>query len=156
MSEVDASGKEVPSPELAAFSKMPPQMRAQMAAAMKARGVQMPDENGAVKSCLTRELLESDGWQQMAASTGCTTTYSTRSSSVWRWRSSCKALNSESEGETTFTGSEGYDAGHSSQVGLARRAETSSRWPFRHRPRVAGRRPAACFAALRAHRHNSR
>lgn len=108
MSELDAAGKEVPAPELAAFSKMPPEMRAQMAAMMKGRGVQMPDESGAIKSCLTRELLESDGWQQMAADTGCTTTYSTRSNTVWRWHSSCKSINAESDGEMTFTGPESY------------------------------------------------
>jgi hypothetical protein len=108
MSELDASGQLVQAPELAALSKMPPEMRAQMAAMMKARGVQMPDESGAMRSCLTRELLESDGWQQMAADTGCTTTYSTRSNTVWRFHSSCKAMNAESDGETTFTGSEGY------------------------------------------------
>ena len=127
MSELDASGKEVPAPELAAFSKMPPEMRAQMAAAMKARGVQMPDANGAVKACLTRELLDSDGWQQMAANTGCTTTYSTRSNSVWRWRSSCKSLNSESDGETTFTGSEGYRSKITTTATVAGKATTTTR-----------------------------
>src|SRR3954469_4824494 len=51
MSQLDATGKEVPSPELAMLSRMPPATRAQMAAAMKARGVQMPDENGMMKAC---------------------------------------------------------------------------------------------------------
>src|SRR5262245_21647318 len=93
--QVDASGKEVPPPEVAAFARMNPQARAQMAEMMKARGVQLPDENGVVKTCLTRELLDSPEWQQMAAQTGCTTSYSTRSSTLWKWHSACPSLKSE-------------------------------------------------------------
>src|SRR6476646_1625441 len=39
MSQLDANGREVPSPELAALSKMPPEMRDKMADAMRARGI---------------------------------------------------------------------------------------------------------------------
>jgi hypothetical protein len=52
ISQLDANGHEVPSPELAALAKMPPEMRDKMAEAMRARGVQLPDENGAMKACL--------------------------------------------------------------------------------------------------------
>src|SRR5260221_329904 len=106
MSQLDANGKEVPSPQVAAFAKMAPAVRAQMAEMMRSRGMQMPDANGVMKTCLTRETLDSPAWQQMAADTGCTTTYSARSSSVWKWHSTCPSMKSESDGETTFTGLE--------------------------------------------------
>jgi hypothetical protein len=106
ISQLDANGKEVPSPELAMLSRMPADARAQMAAAMKARGVQLPDEHGMMKACLTNETLSSGAWQQVAA--GCTTTYAVRSNSAWKWHSSCPALKSESDGEMTFKGAEAY------------------------------------------------
>jgi hypothetical protein len=108
MSQLDASGQEVPSPELAALAKMPPELRAKMAEAMRARGVQLPDDNGTIKACLSKETLESGTWQQLAAETGCTTTFSTQSSSTWKWHSTCASLHAESDGETAFSGPESY------------------------------------------------
>jgi uncharacterized protein DUF3617 len=108
MSKLDANGQEVPSPELAALAKMPPEMRAKMADAMRARGVQLPDENGTMKACLSRETLDAGTWQQLASESGCTTTFSVKSSSTWKWHSSCAALNTESDGDTVFSGSESY------------------------------------------------
>jgi hypothetical protein len=108
MSMLDATGKEVPSPEFAALARMPPAQRAQMAEAMRARGVQFPDETGAIKACVTRELLDSGAFQQLASETGCTTNFTARSASVWKWHSSCPSLKTESDGEMTFTGSESY------------------------------------------------
>src|SRR5438105_14443293 len=74
MSQLDANGKEVPSREAGAFARMSPAARAQMAEMMKSRGMEMPDENGVMKTCLTRETLNSPVWQQMASPPGCTTT----------------------------------------------------------------------------------
>jgi hypothetical protein len=108
MSQLDASGKEVPSPELAAFARMSPAARAQMAEMMRGRGIQMPDENGVMKACVTKEMFESGEWQQLAASSGCTTNYSSRSGSLWKWHTSCASLKSESDGEMAFSGSEAY------------------------------------------------
>jgi hypothetical protein len=108
MSQLDANGQEVPSPELAMLSKMPPEQREKMAEAMKARGVQLPDANGTMKACLSKESLDSGAWQQMAAQSGCVTTFSSRTNSAWKWHSACTSLHAESDGETTFTGSEGY------------------------------------------------
>ena len=93
MSQLDANGHEVPSPELAALAKMPPEMRDKMADAMRARGIQMPDENGAMKACLSKETLDSGTWQQLASDSGCTTTFSTRSSSTWSSKARQRALN---------------------------------------------------------------
>ena len=102
MSSLDANGREMPRPELAALARLPPEARTQMADAMKARGLSMPDANGATKVCLTKAMFESGSWQQAAAESGCTTNYSTRSGSTWKWHSSCAALKSESDGETVF------------------------------------------------------
>lgn len=108
MSQLDANGKEMPAPGFEAFAKLSPAARAQMAETMKARGVQMPDEHGVMKACLTRESLNSGAWQQIATDAGCTTTYSQRTGQAWKWHSSCTSLKSESDGEMTFTGAEAY------------------------------------------------
>lgn len=108
ISQLDANGKEMPAPGMEAFAKLSPAARAQMAEMMKARGVQMPDENGAMKACLTKDSLDSGAWQQVASEAGCTTNYSQRSSTAWKWHTSCTTIKSESDGEMTFTGSEAY------------------------------------------------
>jgi hypothetical protein len=127
MSQLDANGKEVPSPELAALARMPPAARAQMAEAMRGRGIQMPDENGAMKVCLTADTLASGAWQQLATDSGCTTTYGTRSASVWKWHTSCSSLKSESDGEMVFTGSENYRTQLTSTLNMNGRTTTSTR-----------------------------
>ncbi len=127
MSVLDASGKEVPAPELAAFARMSPQQRAQMAEMMKARGVIMPDESGAMKSCLTKELLDAGAWQSLSAETGCTTTYSTRTNSLWKWHTSCASIKTESDGEMVFTGSESYRTKMISTTAITGTPTTSTR-----------------------------
>ena len=99
----DADGKDILPPEQAAMAKMPPEARARMAEMMKARGMPMPDATGAIKMCLTKELLDTGRFQQMAADAGCTTTYSTQTATAWKWHSSCPALHVESDGEAAFT-----------------------------------------------------
>jgi hypothetical protein len=108
MSGVDADGKPVALPEQSALANMPPEMKAKMAEAMKARGMSMPDANGATKVCLTKEMFESGDWQQVAAQAGCTTNYSTLSKTNWKWHTSCTALKSESDGEVVFNSAESY------------------------------------------------
>ena len=108
MSSLDADGHELPRPEQAAMARMPPEARARMAEVMKARGLSMPDADGATKACLTKEMFESGRWQQMASETGCTTNYSTRSSTMWKWHSSCPALKSDSDGEVVFSSPQSY------------------------------------------------
>ncbi|MEQ1760580.1 MAG: DUF3617 domain-containing protein [Vicinamibacterales bacterium] len=127
MSQLDASGKEVPSPELAAYSRMAPAMRARMAEIMRGRGVQLPDENGIINTCLTAESLNSGAWQQVATESGCTTTYSARSSAAWKWHTSCAALKSVSDGETTFNGSSSYRTRMTTTVNVRGKPTTSTR-----------------------------
>lgn len=95
-------------PEQAALARMSPEARARMAEMMKGRGVSMPDARGATRVCVTKEQFESGGWQQMAADSGCTTTFSARSGSTWKWHSTCTKLQSESDGEAVFSGPESY------------------------------------------------
>ena len=108
MTSLDANGKEMPAPEQAALAKMTPEVRAQMAEMMKARGMVMPDESGAMKVCLTKETFDSGGWQQAAAQSGCTTNYLTQTASLWKWHSSCTSIKSESDGEVVFNSAENY------------------------------------------------
>jgi hypothetical protein len=108
MTSLDANGKEMPSPQQAAMARMPPEARARLAEAMKARGAAMPDENGAMKVCLTKESLQSNEWQQVASDTGCSTTYANLTGSAWKWHTSCTALKTESDGESVFNGAESY------------------------------------------------
>jgi hypothetical protein len=107
-SALDANGNETTPPEQAAMARMSPEVRARMAEVMKARGMSMPDADGAIRVCLTKEMFESGQWQQIASDSGCTTTFSTRSGSTWKWHSSCTTLKSESDGEAVFSSPESY------------------------------------------------
>jgi len=127
MSTLDADGHETASPEIAALSRLSPEARARMAEAMKARGLSMPDANGATKACLTKETFESGRWQQLASESGCTTNYSTLSGTTWKWHSSCTALKSESDGETTFTSAESYRTKLTTTGKVAGKTNTSTR-----------------------------
>ena len=127
MSALDADGHEMASPEQAAMSRLPPEARARMAEAMKARGVSIPDANGATKVCLTKDMFESGKWQQMASQAGCTTNYSTLSSSTWKWHSSCTALKSESDGEMVFNSAESYRTKLTTTATVMGKTNTSTR-----------------------------
>jgi Protein of unknown function (DUF3617) len=127
MSILDADGHEIPGPERAALSNMSPEARARMAEAMKARGLSMPDPNGATKTCFTRETFESGRWREMASDAGCTTKYSTVSAATWKWHSSCPALKSESDGEAVFTSPESYRVKMTTTATVMGRTNTSTR-----------------------------
>jgi hypothetical protein len=127
MSALDANGRETASPEQAALSKLPPETRARMAEVLKARGLSMPDADGATKACFTKEMFESGRWQQMASETGCTTNYSTRSSTMWKWHSSCQALKSESDGEVVFSSPQSYRVKFTSTAMVNGKTNTSTR-----------------------------
>lgn len=127
MSALDAAGHEIAPPEPAALSKMPPEARARMAEAMKARGLSMPDASGATKACFTKDTFESGRWEEMASEAGCTTKYSTRSSSTWKWHSSCTSLNSESDGEVVFNNPESYRVKVTTTAMVMGKSNTSTR-----------------------------
>ena len=114
-----------------------PAQRAQMAEMMKGRGVQLPDENGNLRACLTKDTLDSGAaWQQMASESGCTTNYSTRSATNWKWHTSCTgAMKSESDGEMAFAGAEGSkDPGKISGVAIERQNAEREAWRRKNLP----------------------
>ena len=127
MSALDADGHEIAPPQPAALSNMPPEARARIAEAMKARGVAMPDASGATKACFTRETFESGAWQQMASEAGCTTKYSTLSAAAWKWHSSCTSLKSESDGEVVFDSPESYRVKVTTTAAVMGQTNTSTR-----------------------------
>jgi hypothetical protein len=126
-SALDADGHEIVPPEQAALSKLSPEARARMADAMRARGVSMPDSNGTIKVCLSREMFESGRWQQMASDAGCATNYSTLSGTSWKWHSSCTALKSESDGEAVFSSPESYRTKVTTTATVMGKTNTSTR-----------------------------
>jgi hypothetical protein len=127
MSALDADGHEMAAPEQAAFARLSPEARARMADALKARGLSMPDINGATKACLTKEMFESGMWQQMASEAGCTTNYSTLTGTSWKWHSSCTALKSESDGEAVFNSAESYRTKVTTTATVMGKTRTSTR-----------------------------
>jgi hypothetical protein len=124
---LDADGHEVAPPEQAALARMSPEARARMAEAMKARGVSLPDANGASKVCLTKALFDSGSWQQLASDAGCTTSYSAQSATTWKWHSSCTTMKSESDGETVFSGAERYKTKVTTTVTVTGKTRTTTR-----------------------------
>ena len=94
---------------------------------MKGRGLSLPDANGAMRVCVTKEMFESGRWQQMASEAGCTTNFSTQTSSTWKWHSSCPTLNAESDGETVFNSSESYRTTLKTTVTVKDKPTTSTR-----------------------------
>jgi Protein of unknown function (DUF3617) len=127
MSALDAAGHEIAPPEQSALSNMPPEVRARMAEAMKARGLSMPDASGANKVCFTKETFESGRWQEMSSEAGCATKYSTLSGATWKWHSSCTALKSESDGEVTFNSPESYRVKVTTTAPVMGKPNTSTR-----------------------------
>src|SRR6267142_2053840 len=113
--------------EQAALSRMPPEARARMAEAMKARGVSMPDAHGATKACLTKETFEAGAWQQVASDAGCTSNFSTQSATMWKWHSSCTTLKSQSDGETVFNNAESYKTKVTTTSTVMGKTKTSTR-----------------------------
>ena len=108
MTSLDANGNVMPSPQEAAMARMTPEARARMVEMMKARGAGMPDANGAMQICMTKEMFDSGQWQQAAAQAGCTTNYLTTSRSLWKWHTTCTTFKAESDGEVAFASAESY------------------------------------------------
>lgn len=107
------NGKPVPdqSAQLAAQLKsMPPEMRQQIEAQMKAQGIQINTSAAgggiAARMCLTKAMLDQNRWQQ--AEGDCTTQVSSRSGNTWKWTMRCTQPPAQGEGITTFSNPEYY------------------------------------------------
>jgi hypothetical protein len=86
------------------LKNMPPEKRAQFEAMMKQHGIQTG--GGPTQICYTRELLEHSPWADMQ--TDCKPTFSSRTSSSWKWHTSCPKSGYEADGEAVFINSENY------------------------------------------------
>ncbi len=105
------NGQPVPDPSAMMAEQMkniPPQMRQQIEAQMKAQGVQMGSSGGAstVRMCITADMLAQNRWHK--AEQGCSTTSMSRNGNTWTWKLKCTQPPGEGEGSTTFSGSEAY------------------------------------------------
>lgn len=90
------------------MKQMPPELRQQMDAQMKAQGIQMaPDGKAmAIRMCITRDMLDKNHWQHMEGR--CQNTSLNRTGATWAWRFKCSHPPGEGEGTTTFQGTEAY------------------------------------------------
>ena len=104
--EVDGQKSQIP--DMSEHLKnMPPETRRQMEAVMKQRGVDMSGGNmNDMKICLGKDSVDPSQWQRNQGS--CTTDYVTRSSSTWKWHTSCREPAAETDGEASFTSSDSY------------------------------------------------
>jgi hypothetical protein len=69
---------------------------------MKEHGMSMDG----TQVCYTRESLEHSPWADMK--TDCKPTFTTRSSSTWKWHTSCPKSGYEGDGEANFIDPENY------------------------------------------------
>src|ERR1700730_17683199 len=74
--------------------------------------------------CYTRETLEHSPWADVQ--TDCKATFSTRTSSAWKWHTSCPKSGYESDGEAIFTDPENYTVKSSSVSKMGDKVRTSS------------------------------
>ena len=86
------------------MKNMNPEKRAQFEAMMKQHGVATGGTGSQI--CYTREALEHSPWAE--AQTDCKPTFTTRTSSNWKWHTSCPKSGYEADGEAIFNDSENY------------------------------------------------
>jgi hypothetical protein len=117
---VDGQARPSPADRMA---NMPPEMRAKMEAAMKARGMDMGGGGGDMKVCHTKESLAQGAWSRQG--TSCKTDVKTRSAASWTWHTSCTQPPTETDGETLFSNAENYVVKTSSTVTMGGQPHTS-------------------------------
>jgi hypothetical protein len=88
------------------MQSLSPEVRKQMEAMMKQRGLDLNAAAGNGKVCHTRESLEQGRWRSEENS--CKTDFSSRTAALWKWRSVCTQPPSESEGEARIENPERY------------------------------------------------
>ena len=104
------------------LKNMPPEKRAQFEAMMKQHGVGIG--GGPNQVCYTRELLEHSPWADIQ--TDCKPTFSSRSSSSWKWHTSCPKSGYEADGEAVFINSENYTVKSTSVSKIGDKVRNSS------------------------------
>lgn len=107
-SERAVDGVKAP-PMAAQMNNLPPEVRKQMEAMMKQKGVDMSGGAGDIKLCLSKESLDQNQWlAQKNGDKNCKTEIKSRSSNRWTWHSSCLDPKSETDGEAVFNSPERY------------------------------------------------
>lgn len=107
-SERAVDGVKAP-PMAAQMNNLPPEVRKQMEAMMKQKGVDMSGGSGDIKLCLSKESLDQNQWlAQKNGDANCKTEIKSRSGSRWTWHSSCIDPKSETDGEAVFNSPESY------------------------------------------------
>jgi Protein of unknown function (DUF3617) len=104
------------------LKSLSPEKRAQYEAMMKRSGM-ATGADGNNQICYSRESLAKSPWTE--TQTDCKVTYSTRSSTEWKWHTSCSKMNVEADGEATFPNSENYTMVSSSVVKVGDTPRTS-------------------------------
>lgn len=79
---------------------MTPEKRQQFEEMMKKQGVVLGEDG--TKFCYSQRMLERGAWADQG---GCKTDFTNRSSTSWKWHSSCPALGYEGDGEAHFSDS---------------------------------------------------
>jgi hypothetical protein len=103
-SDREVNGQKVPDAS-ERMKNMSPEKRAQFEAMMKQHGVGT-GAAGMGQVCYTRETLEHSPWADQQ--TDCKATFSTRTSSAWKWHTTCPKSGYEADGEAIFTDRENY------------------------------------------------
>ena len=104
------------------MKNMSPEKRAQFEAMRKQHGV----GTGAAGSqvCYTRETLEHSPWADQQ--TDCKATFSTRTSSAWKWHTTCPKSGYEADGEAIFADRENYTVKSTSVSKMGDKVRNSS------------------------------
>lgn len=107
-SERAVDGVKAP-PVTAQLNNLPPEVRKQMEAMMKQKGVDVSGAPGDVKLCLSKESLDKDQWlAHKQSEKNCKTEIKSRTIGRWTWHSSCIDPQSETDGEAVFNSPESY------------------------------------------------
>jgi hypothetical protein len=96
------------------MKNMSPEKRAQIDAMMKQHGV-ASGAGGMGQVCYSRESPERSPWADQG--TDCKVDYKSRSSSLWKWHTSCPKSGYESDGEADFLDRENYKSTSISKIG---------------------------------------
>jgi Protein of unknown function (DUF3617) len=104
------------------LKNMPPEKRAQFEAMMKQHGVGVGGATNQI--CYTKEMIEHSPWADIQ--TDCKPTFSSRTSSSWKWHTSCPKSGYEADGEAVFINSENYTVKSTSVSKMGDKARNSS------------------------------
>ncbi len=130
-----ADGAARPMPDLGERMKsLPPEQRAQFEKMMRERGVGVGGPGQGMQLCFTAEQMKRDSWVAGERDGNCKTDITSRSGSVWKWRTVCAPPRAATiDGETRFSGDTAFTtrmtstSEHKGQMRTASH-ESSAKW----------------------------